>query len=101
MSDLECPYCEAELEVCHDDGFGYDEDEVHEMQCSECDKNFVFNTHISYNYFSEKADCLNGSPHRFNEWRRLWLNQYDEEVQYRRCKDCDEEERRTIKKEKP
>ena len=102
MSDLECPYCGAELDLCHDDFFGYDEDSAHEMQCYECDKNFVFNMHISYDYVPEKADCLNGSTHRFiSEWRKLWLNQHDEEVQYRRCKDCGGEEQQTIKKEKP
>lgn len=25
MSDLQCPYCEADQEVNHDDGMGYDE----------------------------------------------------------------------------
>ena len=65
MSDLQCPYCEEELEVCHDDGFGYDEDEAHEMECSECSKLFVFNTVISCDYYPQKADCLNGSKHQY------------------------------------
>lgn len=36
MSDLYCPYCDAGLEVCHDDGFGYEEGVAHEMCCKEC-----------------------------------------------------------------
>ena len=95
-NDLECPYCDAPLEVCHDDGGGYDEDKAHEMQCRECGKNFVFHTHISFSYYPEKADCLNGAPHRFRDWQKLWVNSKDEEVQYRQCQDCGHEERRTL-----
>lgn len=42
MSDMQCPYCGADQEVCHDDGAGYVEDQRHEHTCSECDKTFVF-----------------------------------------------------------
>jgi hypothetical protein len=31
MNDIECPYCDAENEVCHDDGYGYEEGKAHEM----------------------------------------------------------------------
>ncbi len=84
MSDLECPYCEADLDVCHDDGFGYSEGVAHEMQCYECEKNFVFHTSISFYYEPKKADCLNGSPHRLKimETSRSTIT---------RCKDCEYE----------
>lgn len=65
MSDVKCPYCNKELEVCHDDGFGYDEDEAYEMECSECGKSFVFFTRISVNHIPYQADCLNGAEHKF------------------------------------
>ena len=94
MSDLECPYCEAELEVCHDDGFGDEEGVAHKMECDKCEKSFTFQTHISFSYWPEKADCLNGSPHPFGEWRKLW-DKDGKRVEYRRCKTCEEEERRT------
>ena len=64
MNDLNCPYCNAENEVCHDDGQGYDESELHEMECSSCDKYFTFETSISYYYEPYKADCLNGQEHK-------------------------------------
>lgn len=64
--DLECPYCEKEQDVCHDDGFGYEEGVKHEMECEYCGKRFVFQTSISFYYEPEKADCLNGSNH---EWK--------------------------------
>ena len=63
--DLECPYCDAELEVNHDDGFGYEENVNHEMECSECEKSFVFTTSIMYYYSPEKADCLNDGNHDY------------------------------------
>ena len=65
MKDIECPYCEYEQEVNHDDGFGYEEGPLHEMECGSCGKNFVFTTSISYYYEPAKADCLNGEPHDF------------------------------------
>lgn len=63
MSDLNCPYCNCGQEVCHDDGFGYEEDTLHEMECSDCGKLFTFFTSIIFNYESKKADCLNGKEH--------------------------------------
>ena len=101
MHDIECPYCEAGLEVCHDDGQGYDEDRAHEMQCSACEKHFVFYTSISFHYRPSKADCLNGSPHKFADWRKLWLNAKFEEVQSRQCRDCGECEQRTVRSASP
>ena len=63
-ADMQCPYCNADQEVCHDDGFGYKEDERHEHRCSKCRKSFVFTTTMSFYYEAEQADCLNGSDHR-------------------------------------
>jgi len=96
MNDLECPYCDTELEVCHDDGFGYEEDKAHEMECSNCGKNFTFQTSIVFYYSPEKADCLNGSPHPFGEWRKLWDHE-GKRCEWRSCKTCDKREQRTVK----
>ena len=96
--DLECPYCEAELYVCHDDGFGFDEDVQHEMQCDRCEKNFTFQTCISHDYYAEKADCLNGGPHRFGDWQVAWVHE-GKKAEDRYCKDCERSERRTTPEE--
>ena len=69
--DMECPYCGAGQNACHDDGFGYDEDVRHEHECSECGKNFVFTTMVSYHYEAFQADCLNGEPHEWTYLRRV------------------------------
>ena len=95
MSDLNCPYCDAELEVCHDDGFGYEEGQAHEMDCGECGKTFVFQTSISYFYDPEKADCLNGEDHPFSEWKKRWEDG-GKRLEQRRCGTCDEVEQRTL-----
>lgn len=69
MDDIECPYCGEEQEICHDDGYGYEEDTCHEMECFSCEKTFVFTTVISFDYYPAKADCLNGEPHKLKESR--------------------------------
>lgn len=84
MADLECPYCEAEQEVCHDDGFGYEEDRRHEQQCSNCEKTYTFTTSISYYYEAEKADCLNGGPHDL-----VMSMTYPREYSHMGCRGCD------------
>ena len=102
MNDIECPYCDAPNEVCHDDGQGYEEGKAHEMQCCECKKYFVFHTSVSFYYSPEKADCLNGTPHRYSEWRRLWDNKaFAEMLENRRCRDCDHTEERWVPKSPP
>ena len=62
--DVECPYCGEWQEINHDDGYGYDEDEVYEQECEDCEKSFVFTTFIIYNYSSEQAPCLNDGDHK-------------------------------------
>jgi len=57
--DAECPYCGAGIEICHDDGYGYEEGVKHNQECGKCGKTFVFETSIWFNYDTEKADCLN------------------------------------------
>jgi len=65
MEDIKCPYCEKEVEICHDDGFGYREDVNYEMECPHCGKNFVFTTTIIFNSEAHKADCLNDGKHDY------------------------------------
>lgn len=85
MSDINCPYCNAEQEICHDDGQGYAEDETHQQECSECDKTFVFSTSISFYYTPEKAGCLNGGEHNWQP-TMTFPRQYTK----MRCLMCDE-----------
>ena len=100
MNDIECPYCESMNEVCHDDGQNYEEDKAHEMQCSDCQKNFVFHTAISFYYTAEKADCLNGEAHRFTPWRKLWERE-GKTIEQRACVDCNHREQQERKKTAP
>jgi len=95
--DLECPYCGNEQDVCHDDGFGYEEDKRHEDYCDSCGKHFVFNTSISFYYEAYKADCLNGEPHNLI---RKEHDCVDYILKSAECEDCDyREPDQRIKKE--
>jgi len=84
MNDLECPYCGEGLEVCHDDGQGYEEDERHEMGCFKCGKEFVFTTSITFYYEPSMADCLNGAHHVLKPSKTIpeWYTKME-------CVDCD------------
>lgn len=90
MNDMSCPYCEAEQEVCHDDGQGYSEDEAHQHCCSNCGKMFVFYTFIMFSYDPYKADCLNDSEHVF-EGTHTWPVKHSR----MRCTMCSEERQPT------
>lgn len=87
MSDVECPYCEKSLKICHDDGFGYEEDRYHEQECSGCGKTFTFTTSVHYYYEARKADCLNGEPHKLRPVTH-YPRYYPDWV---KCEDCEYE----------
>lgn len=85
--DVHCPYCGTGIDICHDDGFGYEEGVAHQEDCPDCEKKFVFNTYISFSYEAFKADCLNDGNHQWVDsptGHPLWKR--------RRCKDCDTHE---------
>jgi len=90
MKDLKCPYCGEDLEVCHDDGDGYEQDVLHEMECGNCEKSFVFYTNISFSYEPFKADCLNDGRHVYKP-----TITYPKEATRMRCNMCDEERQPT------
>ncbi len=53
--DVQCPYCNEWQKICHDDGYGYSEDEVHEQQCNDCKMNFVYTTSTRFHYEAKQA----------------------------------------------
>jgi len=65
-NDVQCPYCNSWQEINHDDGVGYEEDEIHSQDCRDCDKTFAFRTEISLDYESYEAPCMNGDPHDYS-----------------------------------
>jgi hypothetical protein len=86
MSDINCPYCDAELEINHDDGYGYEEDQLHQQQCSACDKYFTYTTSILYVYEAEEASCLNDGEHDYKP-----TITYPKEYTRMKCRTCEEE----------
>ena len=86
MSDVECPYCGADVEINHDDGAGYAEDCLHHQDCPECDKTFVFQTTIVLYYDAKTADCLNGGEHDYKKTDTI-----PERFARLRCETCGDE----------
>lgn len=93
--DIQCPYCNTDLEICHDDGFGYDENIKHHMVCDVCGKIFVFETYISFDYETKKADCLNDSNHNYKITKT-----YPKEFSKMKCEYCDIERELTEEEHK-
>jgi hypothetical protein len=71
MCNETCPYCNAPVEINHDDGYGMGEDERHEDDCGKCGKTFVYETTISVDHVTYKAPCKNGDPHNLVDIRRI------------------------------
>ena len=88
MKDAECPYCGADVEINHDDGYGYSEDQTHQQTCRECDKTFAYTTAISFHYETAQADCMNGGEHNYKEVKQYG---WPEPRTLLRCLDCDHE----------
>jgi hypothetical protein len=83
MSDVTCPYCEAEQEINHDDGYGYEEGEKHEQECFTCEREVNFTTSISFNY---DVFCKDGD-HVMEPFGDKWPLMYE-------CENCNFFERR-------
>ena len=85
MKDVNCPYCDAEQDINHDDGYGYEEDRIHQQECSDCKKVFTYTTAIIFHYEVEKSQCLNGGEHSWTA-----PTTYPVRCTRMRCADCGE-----------
>lgn len=47
---VKCPYCNKSQKINHDDGYGYEEDRIHQQECDSCDKTFIYTTSIVFYY---------------------------------------------------
>ena len=86
MSDVECPHCFHEIEICTDDGFGTDESETYEQKCPHCESTFALRVCISLTYSASKADCMNGGEHNFRVNKKNPWN-----IGKELCMDCGKE----------
>lgn len=84
--DVECPYCGAEIKICHDGRDGYEQDVLHEYECHHCEKKFVFQTFLSFSYIAYKANCLNDANHDYK-----LTHTYPLEDSKMRCSMCGDE----------
>lgn len=65
MKDVRCPYCGTEQDIDHCDGYGYEEDTLHQQECRVCGKTFAYTTYITFDYKVKRADCLNDGYHSY------------------------------------
>lgn len=87
MNKDKCPYCDTEVEICHDDGYGYEESTIHHQECHNCNKVFVYETSIVIYHNLSKAPCLNEeTPHEFKR-----TITYPKTCSRMRCTVCEEE----------
>lgn len=63
MKDVKCPYCRKWQEIDHDDGYGYEEEVLHQQECGDCGKIFGYSTSISFYYEAIQLPCANDEPH--------------------------------------
>lgn len=87
--NLECPYCEHEIEDPED---CYKTDTCYEYECNNCNKTFTFFVEYSRNYNACKAPCLNGGDHDWKPRIGFPAEWFKDEF---RCSYCKEE--KTIK----
>lgn len=95
MDTVECPYCELDVEICHDDGAYYHDEETEEIECEHCEKKFLVRSSISWDFYGEKAECLNDGNHQWK--KRFPRHENVDYSRYEECADCGE--KRTLPKE--
>ena len=66
-NDVKCPYCGADNEICHDDGYGYDECELHRQECDDCGKTYVYETSVFVYHKAFAAPCIDGDAE--HDWK--------------------------------
>lgn len=82
MYDVECPYCDKEINIEHEGEY----EVLCEYQCPHCEKYFVYTASLHVHYSAEKADCLNGAPHQYQK-----TVTYPPEFARLRCTMCGDE----------
>jgi len=88
FADTQCPYCEKDVEINHDDGYGYAEDETYTQECTHCGMTFSYTTAVTYSYEPAKAPCQNGEKHNLQQIKGCPSELF---VAKMRCKWCSEE----------
>lgn len=84
--DVKCPYCGADVEINHDDGYGLEEDLIFKQECDWCAKVFAYTVCIEIHHEAKRADFLNGSPHKYEKTATT-----PPEYARTRCADCGNE----------
>jgi len=79
-----CPYCGHEEEDAWE--LDHDQDSHNLIECGNCEKTFIAAVSITVNWYGRPADCLNGSPHKWEA-----THTFPVEFTRMRCESCYEE----------
>lgn len=92
MKEITCPYCEYEYDLNHDDGAFYNTDgELEKEECPECNKTFMVESSMSWDFEAHEADCQNGGDH---DWQQQTGAPREHFIGRFTCTLCGEEEHR-------
>lgn len=96
--DIKCPYCGKEQEICHDDGYGMEEDRMHEQECRGCEKTFGYKTSIVLYYDAHAIPCMD-ADNKGDKSRHSWklTKTFPKEFSQMECAVC--EKRRPMTEE--
>jgi len=83
MKDVKCPYCGHGQDINHD-GYGYEEDRLHEQECCSCDRSFAYSTSISFYHEAYSAPCIDDES--LHQWEPTFTT--PRECTKMRCKAC-------------
>lgn len=81
--DVKCPYCGADVEVNHDDGYGLEEDLIFKQECDWCAKVFAYTVCIEIHHNAKRMECLNGEPHKYEK-----IMIFPPDYHVMKCVDC-------------
>lgn len=85
MNEIECPYCNKEVEEPDE---AYEEDCRYELECNECQKTFQVSPYYIKGYHVIPTPCLNGEPHKYKPIKGYPTEFFENKV---RCNDCEAE----------
>lgn len=83
--ETQCPYCQHEQDVSCET-FDGSEDDLHETQCRNCKKIFVYTVVMLFAFRPRKADCLNDAEHNYKA-----TDHFPKECTVMRCTMCNDE----------
>lgn len=69
MPTITCPYCASTQELEVERNHGSQPDQTYDQECNACEKTYVFQVDVIFEFDTFRAPCMNGEPHNFEPTR--------------------------------